>query len=147
MDLDRLFQRAFGDAEPEHWGTGWISGTLSVFLGALGLAAVACLIWPQMLTSPDVRAMLPLPWVRASIEVLIGLAFLCGLTCSLLRRRKVLGFTGMGLAPAAGALGGGHVGVPSDSGCCDPKGYSEPAGQPTACISSSVIDWCRARHY
>jgi lathosterol oxidase len=114
MDLDRLFQRAFGDAEPEHWGTGWISGTLSVFLGVLGLAAVACLIWPQLLTSPDVRALLPLPWVRASIEVLIGLAFLFGLTSSLLRRRKVLGFTGMGLALAAGTLGGGHVGVPSE---------------------------------
>jgi sterol desaturase/sphingolipid hydroxylase (fatty acid hydroxylase superfamily) len=114
MDLDRLFQRAFGDAEPEHWGTGWISGTLSVFLGVLGLAAVACLIWPQLLTSPDVRALLPLTWVRASIEVLIGLAFLFGLTSSLLRRRKVLGFTGMGLALAAGALGGGHVGVPSE---------------------------------
>ena len=69
MDLDRLFQRVFGDAEPEHWGTGWISGTLSVFLGVLGLAAVACLIWPQLLTSPDVRALLPLTWVRASIEV------------------------------------------------------------------------------
>jgi hypothetical protein len=67
MDLDRLFQRVFGDAEPEHWGTGWISGTLSVFLGVLGLAAVACLIWPQLLTSPDVRALLPLTWVRASI--------------------------------------------------------------------------------
>ena len=114
MDLDRLFQRAFGDAEPEHWGTGWISGTLSVFLGALGLAAVACLIWPQVLTSPEVRALLPLPWARAIIEALIGLAFLFGLASSLLRRRKVLGFTGMGLALAAGALGGGHVGVPGE---------------------------------
>jgi len=44
-DLDRLFQRAFGDAEPENWGTGWISGTLSVFLGALGYRPPAPEAW------------------------------------------------------------------------------------------------------
>ena len=114
MDLDRLLQRVFGDDEPEHLGTGWISGTVSVFLGMLGLAAVACLIWPHVLTSPEVRALLPLPWVRGAIELIIGLAFLLGLASSLLRRRKVLGFTGMGLALAAGALGGGQVSVPAE---------------------------------
>ena len=107
MDLDRLLQRVFGDDEPEHLGTGWISGTMSVFLGLLGLAAVACLIWPQALTSPEVRALLPLPWVRGAIELIIGLAFLLGLASSLLRRRKVLGFTGMGLALAEAALARG----------------------------------------
>ena len=114
MDLDRLLERVFGDAEPEHWGTGWISGTLSVFLGALGLAGVACLLWPQLLTSPEVRALLPLPWVRAAIELTLGSAFLLGLASSLLRRRKVLGFTGMGLTLVASALGGGHVSVPGE---------------------------------
>jgi lathosterol oxidase len=114
MDLDRLLQRVFGDAEPEHWGTGWMSGTLSVFLGALGLAAVACLLWPQLLTSPAMRGLLPLPWVRATIELTLGIAFLLGLASSLLRRRKVLGFTGMGLALVASALGGGHVSVPGE---------------------------------
>jgi lathosterol oxidase len=114
MDLDRLLQRVFGDDEPEQLGTGWISGTLSVFLGVLGLAAVACLTWPQVLTSPEVRALLPLPWVRGAIELVIGLSFVLGLASSLLRRRKVLGFTGMGLALAAGALGGGQVSVPAE---------------------------------
>ncbi len=114
MDLDRLLYRVFGDDEPEQLGTGWISGTLSVFLGVLGLAAVACLIWPQVLTSPEVRALLPLPWVRGAIELVIGLSFVLGLASSLLRRRKVLGFTGMGLALAAGALGGGQVSVPAE---------------------------------
>ncbi len=112
MDLDRALQRLFGDAEPEHVGSGWLSGTLSVFLGTLGLGAVACLRWPQLLTSPEVRALLPLPLVRATIELVIGVAFLLGLLSTLLRRRKVLGFTGMGLALVAGAAGGGEVPIP-----------------------------------
>jgi sterol desaturase/sphingolipid hydroxylase (fatty acid hydroxylase superfamily) len=105
MNLDLLFKRLFGDEEPAHWGSGWISGTLSVLLGGLGVAATACLVWPQLLTSPELRALLPLGWIRAVIELVIGLAFLLGLLSTTLRRRKVLGFTGMGLALAAGAAG------------------------------------------
>ena len=113
MSLDGIAQRLFGDDEPEHVGSGWLSGTLSVFLGALGSGAVACLHWPEQLTSPDVRALLPLPLVRALIELVIGLGFLSGLLSTLLRRRKVLGATGMGLALVAGAAGGGQVTLPA----------------------------------
>lgn len=113
MSLDERMQRLFGDDEPGHFGSGWWSGTLSVFLGTLGAGVVACLHWPQLLTSPDVRALLPLPLVRALIELVIGFAFLLGLLSSLLRSRKVLGFTGMALALVAGAAGGGQVDLPN----------------------------------
>lgn len=112
MDLDRALQRLFGDDEPEQVGSGWLSGTLAVFLGTLGVGAVACLRWPQLLTSPEVRALLPLPLVRATIELVIGVAFLLGLLSTLLRRRKVLGATGMALALLAGGGGGGQVPLP-----------------------------------
>ena len=113
MTLDNRMRRLFGDDEPEHVGSGWLSGTLSVFLGALGAGAVACLHWPEQLTSPEVRALLPLPLVRALIELVIGLGFLSGLLSTLLRRRKVLGATGMGLTLVAGAAGGGQVTLPA----------------------------------
>jgi sterol desaturase/sphingolipid hydroxylase (fatty acid hydroxylase superfamily) len=67
--LERWFARAFGDAESRGFGSGWISGVASVFLGATSLA---------------------------------------------LRRRKVLGLTGLALALAATLLGGGHVPIHSE---------------------------------
>lgn len=113
MALDRLLATLFGDDDPDHVGSGWISGTVSVFLAIVGAGAVACLWFPTWLTSPDVRARLPLPMVRAVIELVIGVAFLLGLLSTVLRRRKVLGFTGMVLALLAGAAGGGQVSVPT----------------------------------
>jgi sterol desaturase/sphingolipid hydroxylase (fatty acid hydroxylase superfamily) len=111
MNLDDSAARIFGDDEPAHVGSGWLSGTLSVFLGVLGLGAVACFYFPELLTSPEVRARLPIPLVRTVLQLVIGFAFLLGLLSTMLRRRKVLGATGMGLALAASLAGGGNVRV------------------------------------
>ena len=111
MSLDATAARIFDDPEPTRFGTGWISGTASVFLGALGLGAVACFHFPELLTSPDVRARLPIPVIRTILQITIGSAFLLGLLSTLLRSRKVLGATGMALALAASLAGGGNVPV------------------------------------
>ena len=111
MSLDRHVAHVFDDSEPTHIGSGWLSGTASVFLGVIALGAVACFHFPELLTSPDVRAVLPMRAVRVTLEIVIGLAFLLGLLSALLRRRKVLGFTGMGLALVASLAGGGSVQV------------------------------------
>ncbi len=107
--LDDRVAKIFNDPEPATFGSGWMSGTTSVFLGAIALATVACFYFPGILTSPDVRAVLPMPIVRTALQLTIGLAFLLGLTSTMLRRRKVLGGTGMGLALAASLAGGGSV--------------------------------------
>lgn len=111
MSLERWFQRWFGDEEPTRIGSGWASGVGSVFLGAIGLGAVACFHFPALLTSPELRAVYPMPVVRAAVEIVIGAAFLFGLLSIALRRRKVLGATGIALALAAGLAGGGAVEV------------------------------------
>lgn len=92
-------------------GSGWASGVGSVFLGAIGLGTVACFHFPALLTSPELRAVYPMPVVRAAVEIVIGAAFLFGLLSIALRRRKVLGATGIALALAAGLGGGGAVEV------------------------------------
>ena len=46
------------------FGSGWISGVAAVVLGALGLGAVLCLLFPDVLTSPETRGYYPLPAVR-----------------------------------------------------------------------------------
>jgi len=109
--LDRWLARVFDDEEGTGFGSGWASGTIAVFLGVIALGAVACFHLPAALTSPSVRAVYALSWIRPLVAVVIGGAFFLGLLSALLRRRKVLGFTGMGLALAASLLGGASVPV------------------------------------
>jgi lathosterol oxidase len=107
--LDRWFERAFGEDAPTHLGSGWLSGTLAVFLGVIGLGAVAVLHYPQWLSSAELRAAYPMGLMRGLIELVIGLAFLLGCLNLLLRKKKRLGFAGIALAGLATLLGGAHV--------------------------------------
>lgn len=110
--LDRWFEQVFGDEESGRLGTGWLSGTASVFLGGLGLLAVLVLWFPERLTTPRFRSLYPLPIVRALIQVVIAAGFVTGCLSMLLRRRKVLGLTGGALSILAALLGGGGVALP-----------------------------------
>ena len=109
--LDRWLARLFDDDEKTNFGSGWASGTIAVFLGVLAVGGVACFHLPEALTFPGVRAVYALSWIRPLVATVIGGAFFLGLLSALLRRRKVLGFTGMGLALAASLLGGASVPV------------------------------------
>ncbi len=111
--LDERIARLFDDQEPESFGSGWISGTASVFLGVLSVGGVACLRFPDLLTWPGIREVYALSWIRPLVATVIGGAFMLGLLSALLRRRKVLGLTGMGLALLASFAGGATVPVES----------------------------------
>jgi Fatty acid hydroxylase superfamily len=88
------------------FGSGWISGVLSVTCGALGYGGVLCLLFPSFLTTPSARALYPLDLVRFLIYVMLVLGFALGALSVVLRRRRVLGFTGIALATAGTLLGG-----------------------------------------
>ena len=57
---DDFFQKLFGDSEPTHMGSGWISGTASVFFGMLSLGGVLTLHFPALLTLPEAREFYPI---------------------------------------------------------------------------------------
>lgn len=100
------------------FGTGWISGTMSVALGIVGLLAVACFHFPSYLTIPEVRHLYPLVWVRLLLHAILVTAFLTGCTSFVLRGDKTLGTVGMALAVVAALLGGSRVPIdgPTTSG-------------------------------
>ena len=106
---ERRINEFFGDTEPADIGTGWWSGVSSAFFGVLSFGAVLCLHFPQLLSSPELRPHYPMHAIRYLIQALIVAAFLFGVVSVLLRKKKVLGFTGMLLAGAAAALGGSSV--------------------------------------
>jgi lathosterol oxidase len=103
-----------GDDLPRRPGSGWISGVVGVFLGAIALGAVIVLHFPDLLTSADLRARYPLPAMRALIQLTIGVAFLSSCLNLLLRPRKALGLAGLALTLAAVILGGGDVEIRGD---------------------------------
>jgi sterol desaturase/sphingolipid hydroxylase (fatty acid hydroxylase superfamily) len=96
---------------PRHFGSGWISGVLSVFLGILGLGAVLCLWFPSLLTTPELRAIYPMHLVRYLIQMVILGAFVLGLISVLLRPAKYLGIAGASLALLSVLMGGAQVPV------------------------------------
>ncbi len=95
--------------EPTRFGSGWISGVLSVALGLVGLGAVICFHFPSYLTMPALRGLYPVPWVRAVVHVVLVAAFLLGSASLCLRYNKALGITGIGLTLIAALLGGSRV--------------------------------------
>ena len=68
------------------WGSGWISGTISLTLGLMSLGAVLCLLYPELLTSPHLREVYPMVWVRRLIHGCIVAAFGLGCVSLVLRR-------------------------------------------------------------
>jgi lathosterol oxidase len=91
------------------FGSGWLSGVGSVALGAIGLGAVFCFHFPSLLTVPELRALYPVPHIRALLHLVLVGSFVLGVVSVWLRRRKVLGLTGIGFTLAAALLGGSRV--------------------------------------
>jgi sterol desaturase/sphingolipid hydroxylase (fatty acid hydroxylase superfamily) len=107
--LERWIERVFADPETKSFGSGWISGTCSVFLGFLTLLGVLAFRFPDVLSSPELRARYSVPLLRSVLETAIALGFVLGCVSMLLRERKVLGCVGVALALLAAVLGGGSV--------------------------------------
>lgn len=107
--LEQKISEWFGDEDPTGFGTGWWSGVLSAFFGILAFGAVICLHFPQLLSSPDLRVHYPMPLMRMLIQSVIVAAILFGIASAFLRRKKMLGLTGMLFALGATLLGGASV--------------------------------------
>ncbi len=97
--------------EPTRFGSGWVSGVLSAALGLVGLGAVLCFHFPELLTTPEARALYPVAWVRGLLHLVLVAAFVLGVTSLSLRRNKMLGTVGVVCTLAAALLGGSRVPV------------------------------------
>ncbi|MGH6630229.1 MAG: sterol desaturase family protein, partial [Burkholderiales bacterium] len=70
--------------------------------------------FPGAFTTSGFRARYPIELMRTLLETLIALAFVLGALSTLLRRRKVLGLTGIAFSLASLLAGGGEVPIDSD---------------------------------
>jgi sterol desaturase/sphingolipid hydroxylase (fatty acid hydroxylase superfamily) len=102
---------ALPDRERKALGRRWLLGILSLFLGTLAAFAVLCLHFPHVLTTPELRAVYPMPLVRKGIAGGIVLAAALGALAVALQRGRRLGAVGLALALAAQLAGGAWVEV------------------------------------
>ena len=93
------------------FGSGWISGVIAASLGVMGFAAVLCLHYPDILTTPELRAVYPMRLIRGLIHLSLIAAFALGVISLVLRRNKTLGAIGVGFATLAALSGGSGVAV------------------------------------
>jgi lathosterol oxidase len=88
-----------------------IAGILAAFLGVLALLAVLCLRWPALLTTPELRAIYPMPLVRATISAALAGSIALGALALLASSGRRLGTFGLLCAALGLALGGAGVEV------------------------------------
>lgn len=112
MSLDLLFKRAFGDRQSTELGSGWASGVLAMLAGSLALGGVLCFRFPEWLTTPAFRSHYSIPLLRHVVQLLLVVSFISGALSLALRRRKVLGITGILLCLTASVLGGSAIPLP-----------------------------------
>jgi sterol desaturase/sphingolipid hydroxylase (fatty acid hydroxylase superfamily) len=93
------------------FGSGWISGVLAAVLGAMGLGGVLCLLFPEVLTSPQLRAIYPMGLVRGLIDATLLGGFTFGVLSVALRRNKTLGVCGLVCSMLGAGLGGSQIKV------------------------------------
>ncbi len=99
------------EASPEtkQFGTGWISGVSALVLATAGLALVFCLRYPSLFTVSDARPVYSGAAFRLGLHFLLITSFLFSILNLVLRKNKVLGFTGMTITLLATLLGGSRV--------------------------------------
>ncbi|MEL6690281.1 MAG: sterol desaturase family protein, partial [Pseudomonadota bacterium] len=101
-DLRREFERP---RERRPFGSGWLSGTLSVLAGIAGLVLVAMRQYPETFTMPEFQAVHEGSFLTIFLRFTMVAGYLLALLSLLLDRRKILGFTGLFLAIVASLLG------------------------------------------
>ena len=92
-----------------HLGSGWVSGVAALVLSLLGLGAVLCLRYPELLTVPEARELYNVGLIRLALHLGLIAAFVLGIVSIVLRKQKVLGFTALTIVLIATVLGGSRA--------------------------------------
>ena len=107
--MDPVRHRLETSTTDRRLGSGWISGVFAVALGLTGLGAVLCIRYPEVLTVPEAREVYDLRLIRLLLQFVLATGFALGIVSIVLRKRKILGFTAIGIILIATLLGGSQA--------------------------------------
>ena len=125
---DYQYQKRKTETRPEKEfviGDGRISGYLSVFLGALSLAAVLAYLFPSYLTTTELRAVYDAEDLQLVLKYGMYFSLFFGAVTFLINKKKRMGATGFLLTGLSFALGG----------------YMIPVGPVEPKVLSLGVDW------
>ena len=91
------------------FGSGWFSGFFAVLFAIVGFGLVAALRWPDWFATPELAALKEWTGFRAVVHAILLGSYGLALLSLLLRPRKALGFTALGIGIAAALMGGSNV--------------------------------------
>ncbi len=89
--------------EKRPFGSGWISGTLSILAGITAFCLIAIRAFPETFTMPEFATVHGTTYSTIALRVVLAIGYGLALLSLLLDRRKILGFFGLSLA-VIGAL-------------------------------------------
>lgn len=95
--------------EVRRFGSGWFSGFFAVLLAIVAFGMVTALRWPEWFATPELAALKSWAGFRLFVHFVLLGSYALALLSLLLRPRKALGFTALGIGIAAALLGGANV--------------------------------------
>lgn len=91
------------------FGSGWFAGFFALLLAIAGCAMVVSLRWPGWFAMPELARVRDVPGFRVGVHAVLLASYALALLSLLLRPRKAIGFTALGIGILAALLGGANV--------------------------------------
>jgi sterol desaturase/sphingolipid hydroxylase (fatty acid hydroxylase superfamily) len=107
--FDQLMHDLEAPVEVRRFGSGWLAGFFALLFAISGLAMVAALRFPALLTTPELQMVRDWGGFRAALHALLLASYALSLTSLMLRPRKVLGASALIIGLGAALLGGAQV--------------------------------------
>ncbi len=107
--IERLESDLQAPIEARGFGSGWFSGFFALVLAAFGFGMVAALRFPDWFATPELQAVKNWTNFRTVVHLTLLASYILALLSLLLRPRKALGFSALGIGIAAALLGGANV--------------------------------------
>jgi sterol desaturase/sphingolipid hydroxylase (fatty acid hydroxylase superfamily) len=105
MDYQELKSEFKAPREKRPWGSGWFSGMLGFLGGVAGLGIVLCMMFPELLTVPEMRTLYASLHMRVVLHAVLIVAYISSVISLALRDSKILGTLGVGMTLLASILG------------------------------------------
>lgn len=95
--------------EARGFGSGWFAGFFALLLAIAGCGMVMALRWPGWFAMPELAILRDQPGFRVAVHAVLLLSYVLALLSLLLRPRKAIGFTALGIGILAALIGGADV--------------------------------------
>jgi len=104
--LQTLFNELEAPKLSRQFGQGWISGVFALLFSIISFCLVLILHYPDVLTVPEIRDQVDVPFIRNVLMLIIVCGFLLACISMILRQNKIFGLSAAGLLLLSIVLGG-----------------------------------------